>query len=204
MGKADTNPPEREPALTPIPESLRASARRRAFTAGQVLYARGEPPEGMLCVLSGEVRLVRHTRAGGEIVVQRSRGGFVAEASMDAPAYHCDVVAAEDGEMLVFPREDFRATLERDPAFNRHWITRLSRELRTQRARNERLGLKTAEERILHFIQSEGENGRVTLSQTRKAWAAELGLSHEALYRALGRLRERGTLTIDGATLGLG
>jgi DNA-binding GntR family transcriptional regulator len=37
----------------------------------------------------------------------------------------------------------------------------------------------------------------VTLTESRKAWAAELGLTHEALYRALRRLQADGTLDIN-------
>ncbi|WP_230646797.1 cyclic nucleotide-binding domain-containing protein [Bradyrhizobium sp. Leaf401] len=37
----------------------------------------------MFFVLSGEVRLVRRSRSGGEVVLQRTRHGFLAEASLD-------------------------------------------------------------------------------------------------------------------------
>lgn len=192
-----------QPALRAAPASLRQAARLQEFSAGQILYHRGERPDAMLCVLSGEVRLVRHSAAGGEIVVQRSRDGFIAEASIDTDAYHCDVLAAEAGAMLLFPRSDFRAALEQDAEFNRQWIARLSRELRQQRARNERLALNSAEARIRHYIESEGRHGCIQLRGSRKAWAYELGLSHEALYRTLRRLQDNGILTIDGANIRL-
>jgi len=65
------------------------------------------------------------------------------------------------------------------------------------RARCERLGLKSAAQRIVHYIESEGADGIVTLSKSRKAWATERGLTHEALYRTLRRLQADGTLDID-------
>jgi hypothetical protein len=40
------------------------------------------------------------------------------------------------------------------------------------------------------------------LARTRKAWAAELGLTHEALYRALASMQRAGSVTVlerDGA-----
>ena len=78
------------------------------------------------------------------------------------------------------------------------WLQRLTREVRTLRAQSERLRLNSAAERILHYIEAEGSDGAVTLHQTRRAWAGELGLSHEVLYRTLRRLREEGVLTLDG------
>ena len=189
---------EEQPPLRLIPEMLRKAASLHRFSAGAVLYRRGEPPRSILCVLEGEIRLVRHSPAGAEIILQRSRGGFIAEASMEASTYHCDVIAAEDGRLLHLPLPVFRAALEDDPVFNRAWIGHLSRELRRMRAQSERLNLNSAAERILHYIETEGGNGAITLRQTRKAWAAELGLSHEALYRTLRRLRDEGVLHEEG------
>ena len=191
------------PVLGPIPGALRDLARIRAFTKEQRLYRPGQPPEDMLFVLSGEIRLVRHTPSGAEIVLQRSRGGFVAEASLDAQTYHCDVVPTTDGRLLLFPRSAFVAALENDPVFNRAWIRLLAREVRRLRAQSERLSLKSAADRILHYIEAEGNNGAILLNQTRKSWAAELGLTHEVMYRTLRQLREHGDIVIDGEKIGL-
>jgi hypothetical protein len=82
-------------------------------------------------------------------------------------------------------------------------MRRLAREVRTLRSQCERLALNSAAERIEHYIETEGRNGRLELTRTRKAWAAELGLTHEALYRALSMLErsERLSLVERGAAL---
>ncbi len=41
----------------------------------------------------------------------------------------------------------------------------------------------------------------LTLQQPRKAWAAELGLTHEALYRTLRRMQDEGLIHINGNLL---
>lgn len=86
-------------------------------------------------------------------------------------------------------------------AFTRAWIARLACEVRALRGQCERLALKTAAERILHYIEAEGSDGTITLTQPRKARAAELGLTHEVLYRTLRRLREEGVLRVDGSRI---
>ncbi|WP_230646789.1 hypothetical protein [Bradyrhizobium sp. Leaf401] len=53
------------------------------------------------------------------------------------------------------------------------WIAHLARELRKVRAQAERLSLKTAPERIIHYIESVGEGGVLHLNQSKKDWAAE-------------------------------
>jgi CRP-like cAMP-binding protein len=156
----------------------------------------------MFAVLAGEVRLVRASPDGAEIILQRARRGLLAEASLDQPRYHCDAVAAEPAELVSIPRSDFRAALD-DDAFRSRWTTQLLHELRRVRAQAERLSLHTARERIIHYIEAEGDDGGIVLSQSKKDWAAELGLAHEALYRTLADMQREGQLSVDGAVLSL-
>lgn len=186
------------PILDGLPATLRERAVERGVTAGERLALQGEIPTGMYFVLAGEVRLLRRSSSGRETVMQRVQEGFVAEASLDAPCYHCDLIAGVSGKVLVFPRCDFEAALTESRGFNRAWIEHLSRELRRARSRNERLACPTAAERVRHAVVTEGDGRSLRLGQTRKEWAAELGLTHEALYRALRRLREVGTIREDG------
>ena len=56
--------------------------------------------------------------------------------------------------------------------------------------------MNSAAERILHCLEFEGADGEFLLTQSRKAWACELGLTHEALYRALKSLRSKGVIDV--------
>ncbi|HYL88844.1 MAG TPA: Crp/Fnr family transcriptional regulator [Burkholderiales bacterium] len=180
--------------LAAVPAALRGSAGGLAAKAGETLFRTATRPTKIFWVVDGEVRLVRRSRNGAEIVLQRASAGFVAEASLDSPAYHCDAVAAQDSRLLAFPINRFREALAEDEKFRAFWMRRLAREVRTLRSQSERLALHSAAERIEHYIESEGSNGRLELSRTRKAWAAELGLTHEALYRALAGLQRSGRI----------
>jgi CRP-like cAMP-binding protein len=73
--------------------------------------------------------------------------------------------------------------------------------LRRVRLQNERLALRHAEQRVLHYIETEGNGLSVELGQTRKDWAAELGLTHEALYRTLASMKRRRLLQVAGSRL---
>lgn len=171
--------------------------------AGEMLFRVGKPVRSLFCVATGEVQLVRHDLRGTKIVLQRSRGGFIAEASLGSKAYHCDGVVSETGMLLCFPLAAFRAALEEDAPFRNVWMGLLAREVRKLRAQCERLSLNGAAERIIHYIESEGIHDAITLNQSRKAWASELGLSHETLYRTLKRLGNQGLLRIDGSRISL-
>lgn len=188
------------PMLAALPLHSRGGATLRHADKGDVIFLRGVRPTSMYAVLSGEVRLVRAAADGSEIILQRARGGMLAEASLDQRRYHCDAVAAEPAELVSIPRSDFLDALA-DDAFRSRWTTQLLRELRRVRAQAERLSLRTARERIVHYIEAEGEDGAILLSQSKKDWAAELGLTHEALYRALSLMETNGLLKIDGRSI---
>lgn len=189
--------------LVHVPPALRAATECREVVVGESVFRIGDPVRKLFCVIAGEVQLVRHDVRGTRIILQRSRGGFLAEASLGSLAYHCDAVVVEAGLLLSFPLTDFRDALEQVAQFRTVWMRLLASEVRKLRAQCERLSLKNAAERIIHYIESEGSNNAITLSQTRKTWAAELGLSHEALYRTLKRLGDEGLLHIDGSRISL-
>jgi CRP-like cAMP-binding protein len=184
------------PLLAQMPAGLRNELTQVRFDKGELIFRRGDRPRAMYAVLSGEARLVRATRQGGEVILQRCRIGLLAEASLDQPRYHCDAVAILPTVLVSIPRRVFKLVLTNED-FRERWLSMLLSELRRLRAQNERLSLKTAEERILHSIETEGDGGRLVLNQTRKDWAAELGLTHEALYRALARMTKERRLRVE-------
>lgn len=163
----------------------------------EYVFRNGDRPAAMFFILSGVVQLVRRSMGGDAIVLQRSSRGFLAEASLDQSAYHCDAMVVAPSRMLAIPLRSFRAALE-DKGFRQGWMSHLARELRRVRAQAERLCLRSAQERILHYIEVEGTGGSVVLDRSKKDWASELGISHEALYRTLARMERGGVIRIDG------
>ena len=191
------------PALAIIPSELRTVTTCEKTLSGQTLFRLGDRVRDMLCVVSGEVRLIRRARNGTEIILQRSRTGFFAEASLSDKVYHCDAMVAKAGELLRFRLAAFRSALNNDGAFRDAWLAHLAVELRRLRAQCERLSLKSAAQRVIHYIASEGTRDGLTLGQSRKAWASELGLTHEALYRTLRQLEEQNIVHMDGTYIKL-
>jgi CRP/FNR family transcriptional regulator, dissimilatory nitrate respiration regulator len=146
----------------------------------------------MFYVQGGEVALERCGENGERIVLQRARNGFLAEASLQAARYHCDAIVTRAGSAIGLPLKMMLATLQNDAGFALRWMAMLSSDIRTLRLRCERLSLKGVEARLLHLIDSEGENGRYVVQSTLKNLALELGVSHEALYRELSSMERRG------------
>ena len=79
----------------------------------------------------------------------------------------------------------------------------LAHQIMTLRTRLERRNIHSARDRVKHFLAvNVGADGRtVELSGTLKELAADLGLTHEVLYRTLARMETEGEITRSRGTI---
>ncbi len=188
------------------PLALQLCAFRLDLQPAQTVFRAGAPPRYIHFVEEGAVRLVRHGRQGEEVVLHDARPGeFLAEASLDSARYHCDALATQPSVVLCATKADFQRLLVDNADFARTWMALLAAQLRTARARVERLSLRSAEERIRHLLLSEGRGPRCELeiAGSLKELARRLGLTHESLYRTLARMQKDGLIDREGLRLRL-
>ncbi|MBP7616464.1 MAG: Crp/Fnr family transcriptional regulator [Steroidobacteraceae bacterium] len=189
-----------------FPIALLPCASRLDLQPSRSVFRTGTPPRHIHFVEEGAVRLVRHGRQGEEVVLHDARPGeFLAEASLDSARYHCDAVTSLPTVILRVAKDDFRRLLVDDADFARIWMALLAAQLRTARARIERLSLRSAEERVRHLLLSEGRGSPCELKITGslKDLARRLGLTHESLYRTLARMQKAGVIDREGMLLRL-
>ncbi len=186
--------------------SVRAAAVERRLKPGQALFHAGGKTSGFYEVVSGTVRMVRVDRTGREAVLQvASAGDTLAEASLFSPTYHCDAVAATEAVVRLYPKSALLAALEHDPATAKAFAARLARQVMTLRTRLERRNIHSARDRVRHYltINAGADGATVVLPGTLKDLAADLGLTHEALYRTLARMAAEGEITRAGTVIKL-
>jgi DNA-binding MarR family transcriptional regulator len=63
--------------------------------------------------------------------------------------------------------------------------------------------MKSVKDRVLHLINTEGQNGSYTAATGLKSLAGELGITHEALYRSLATLEKAGVIQRADGVLSL-
>jgi CRP-like cAMP-binding protein len=177
-----------------LPSTLRSLAVGALYRRGEHLFSIGAKPEWMFYVVSGEIMLERSGAHGEHVVLQRRRHGFVSEASLLVDSYHCDALAVEESTVIKLPIEALRQQLDQDARFNASWMQTLNREIMHLRMQCERLSLHSVQEKVIHLIQTEGQNGHYAIPSGVKTLAGELGVSHEALYRSIAELKKAGSL----------
>lgn len=175
-----------------LPETLHPLCETRLYGQGDRLFATSARPAHMFFISEGEVVLERPGPHGAATVLQRARRGFVGEASLQSARYHCDARVLAASRITRVPVAAMRDTLASDPAFAMRWVAMLNAEVRRLRLQCERLTLHRVQDRVLHLLDTEGERGRYPVPAGLKSLAGELGVTHEALYRALAALEKSG------------
>lgn len=178
-----------------LPAALHVQCDLQRVGRGERLFETGRRPSWMHFVDEGEVILQRMGEDGEPVVLQRSRHGFVGEASLQSERYHCDALVVADARVLRIPRQSLLDALRSDPAFALRWIAMLNQEVRRLRQQCERLSLNTVEARLLHLVRTEGGASGIPLGSGLKSLAREIGVTHEALYRCVAALEKRGLLS---------
>lgn len=97
------------------------------WRSGRVVFERGSPADGLYVVLSGAVRIL--DEEGNDVNVLRT-GDYFGEFSLVLDSEHMnDVVAAEDTELMVVPKETFDRLLGSSPELGRHVQEKLEERL---------------------------------------------------------------------------
>ena len=177
-----------------LPASLYGLCTAKSVKKGSLLFQTGKKPQWMFFVVDGEVTLKRLSQQGDPVVLQRTRHGFVSEASLQSAKYHCDARAVANSDVVQIPIQDLAAALRSDADFSARWISMLNQEVKRLRLQCERLSLKSVKERVRHLIHTEGQDGTYTVNTGLKSLASQLGVTHEALYRTLADLEKSGEI----------
>jgi CRP-like cAMP-binding protein len=181
-----------------MPEAVRRISKLRTLDAGAALFRHGDRATAIFMVEQGRLRLIRHAAGHREVVLHTAHpGDWFAEAALFSDSYHCDAVAAVASQVRAYPKREIRAAFRRDPALAERFMAVLARQVHALRTRVEERNIRSARERVLHHLAlAAGKDGRtVVLDGTVMDLAAEIGLSHEALYRTLAELEQEGTIS---------
>jgi len=168
----------------------------RVLAAGDTLFRQGAPTVGVFRLLSGGLRLVRATADGAAVAMHTVRPGeLFAEASLFSSHYHCDAVATVRSELHWYTKDALQARLQASPQTMWRFTAALAHRLQGLRSRFEVQQVRSAKERILQYLSlSCDATGQWRRQGTLKHLAQEIGLTHEALYRALAALEREGRI----------
>lgn len=185
------------PLLQWLPVAIRRRSTVRELASGEILFRQGDRASSIFEVEQGRLRLVRITLDSHPVVLHMARKGeLFAEAALFSSTYRCDAIAAVASRVRVFPKRELLAAFRADPEIGERFMAMLAHQIHALRARLEERNIGSARERVLHHLAlAAGKDGRtMRVDSTLMDLAAEIGLSHETLYRALAALEKSGAI----------
>lgn len=168
----------------------------RTLDAESVLFRQGDAVREVFVVEEGRIRLQRHTVEGTRLTLQTARAGeLLATASLFADTYHCDAFADMPSRIAVFSRRTILDALSSRPDAARSVMAALAGQVIELRTRLELRNIRSARQRVWHYLALAADSDRrVATRGPLKQMAEALGLTPEALYRALAALERDGII----------
>jgi CRP-like cAMP-binding protein len=177
--------------LDQLPESVRCQVVARELIEGEPLFRQGDPAWAIFDVVTGRLRLVRRTVDDHLVALYTARpGDLLAAAALFSDVYRCDAVAATPSRVNVYPKRALLSALRENPSLFEAFVARLAHQLQALRTQLELRNIRSARQRLLQYLLlSAGADGRtIAVEGHLQDLAADLGLTREALYRALAAL----------------
>jgi CRP/FNR family transcriptional regulator len=174
-----------------LPSELQALVAVKDLAAGQILFAQREVVEAVFMLESGQIQLVNYTEDGQKIhhYTVRADESF-AEVALFHGHYLCTAIANVPSRVLVLPKPHFLNALKSNLELAETFMAQLAHRLHETKILLELRSIRSAQNRVLHYLQLNVQADGVTVDLNRplKEIAEDLGLSPEALSRALKQL----------------
>ena len=180
-------------------EDFLAACRRRAFPAGTTLFFEGDPPDDVVLVEDGQVKISVMALDGREIVLEVIEPGVLMGelSAVDGQPRSASAVALTDCTVLMMPAGRFCGFLSDNPEVQRDLLVRVIADLRKQSHRTFEFGVGDALGRVSRCLADMADrygterDGLVELESplSQQDMAAWIGLSREAVVKALRTLR---------------
>jgi CRP-like cAMP-binding protein len=172
----------------------------RTLARGEPLFRQGEPAAAVFKIVRGRLRMIRHLASGDRITIHTGRTGeLFAEGSLFSDVYLCDAIAAEPTRVCACGKAEMLAAIRDSPSTMFALLKQITRSLHNARAMRELRNVRSADDRVLqHLHLSASKHGAVVFDRPLLEVAEDLGLTHEAYYRALAALVRTGAIQRTG------
>lgn len=179
--------------LNQLPAELQAMLSCKDLAVGQALFAQREPAAAIFMLESGSIQLLNYTEDGQQINHYSVRAGeSFAEVALFYEHYVCTAIANAPSRVLVLPKQPYLTALRSDPKIAEAFMALLAQRLHENKILLELRSIRSAQKRVLHYLQLNVQSDGITVNLDRslKAIADDLGLTPEALSRALKQLHK--------------
>lgn len=183
-------------------EKINQSFHEVGFDAGEIICFEGDPAERLFVVADGRVKLVRHTLAGKDVLLDILKTGefFGSFASLGDNAYPETAQAQTAVCVLAISTEAFRHILDLYPSITLIVVDIMVARLRAAHERVRQLSTSKVESRIAHVLlllsEKFGQQSQVGMliqvPLAREDLASMAGTTPESASRVMSQFQKDG------------
>lgn len=180
--------------INQLPAELKAVISSKDLGVGQLLFAQHEVVDAIFILERGAIQLVSFVEDGRQVNHHSVKSGeSFAELALFTDRYVCTAIAVEPSRVLVLPKQPLLEALRQHPDLAEAFMKLLAQRLYESKNLLDLRSMRSAKKRVLNYLQLHVENdATVILDRPLKNIADDLGLTPEALSRALKQLQKEG------------
>jgi CRP-like cAMP-binding protein len=187
---------------------LAAGTREFRVRKQEILFQKGDIPEGLHVVIMGQIKLALPSAQGGEKVVHMAGPGATfgeAVVFLDKP-YPVTAQATQESLILLISKNELLRALDSNPLFSRKMLASLSMRLHELIDDMETCTLRTSIQRVICYLSHLAPDNYtrrydVQLDTSKQMIASRLNLAPETFSRVLGQLSDAGLIEVKGRNI---
>lgn len=188
---------------------LERSRRRREYSSGEVVFAQGQPNNGVYCVSAGTIGIRKLNSYGNSVLLELAYPGDTIgyRSFLTGKEHKTSAEALGPSIVCHFDRATVLAVLESHPVLGQRFLRRSIGELEQAHDVIFRQATLSNRHKLVHLLlvlverhgrrQADGSRS-VDLPLSRRDLASMIGARHETLSRIIGRLESDGVARFSG------
>ncbi|HEY2401877.1 MAG TPA: Crp/Fnr family transcriptional regulator [Steroidobacteraceae bacterium] len=185
-------------------QQIAALAIRRPYEPDALVFSQGDPGDSLYGVVTGKVRISASTREGKEMFLNIMEPGdtFGEIALLDGNPRTATATTTATCELMIIPRAQFLALLQREPTVAIHLLQLLCQRIRWTSAQAEDSALLTVPNRLarrlLSLAKLHGQQSPkgVQLIISQEEMGRFLGISRQAVNQYLQEWQAKGWVDV--------
>lgn len=181
---------------------LVAAGSEKSFSRGEIIFHEGDTAEALFVVLEGQVKLVRYSPKGRELLLHLVHPGqtFAEAALFAGETYPASAEVVEPARVWWLPRAALIELMRHSPELALAMLASVSMWTRKLASKLELLTQRRVEERVALYLLGRAGTGSlepgatIELADPRNLIAAQCGTGPEVLSRTFRRLEDDGIL----------
>lgn len=179
----------------------------KTYEKGDVIFAEGDPPDFLVTIARGRVKVVKMIPSGKEIILEIFGPGdpVGAVVAYEGRPYPASAVALEPSSCILVRRAEFFGLLERHPSFVRGFLTGMAQRIVELTRRIPEVAGGRVETRFAHlFLKLAERVGRpcpggrfVPMPLSRQELADLTGTTTETCIRIMSRWGKAGLVSTE-------